>query len=303
MSALTRFARRAVKRSYLYRRHRARSEEAAAKARTNSIADALRAEGCSVLEYRDVVDRHRSSSQIAHVVGSGWSVLKSQKLIAPNDFVVGANMAAYLDIAFSAYFVENASGSGLRLSEYASRQFDLLKARGDIGKDKLYFKNIWQSSNSVERMVFYYGERASFVLDYNVKERGGRSEYSARLAAQSLIRMDKRFIKQARSSIVPCISLSRHAGCQTIVVHGVDFGGPYFYEVMSNEDLDIEALDIESMRSRAYSAAHETAIGPLATPIVLKALAVAFRKTGVSLLSATEFSPSSDVLPVYRRNT
>lgn len=262
--------------------------------RVKAISGELCRGGCVFANYMNMLSKYENNTaeKSCHVIGSGWSVASSFRHIDKDDFVIGINLASYLPLHFNAYFIENASLPSHPNFAMSQRQFALIQSRVDIPKEALFFKNIWENKNSVEHMIQLYGRRATFVQDVHIPT---PSNGNVSMIAERMLSRPRNYLRQYRSSVLTAIAMAYHLGFAKIIVHGVDFGGPYFFDEAGR----VRAVThLESTPQSDRSATiHPTATGAMSIVVLLAAMRQILERRGVDLLTATTISPSSRILP------
>ncbi|MDB4654887.1 hypothetical protein OAE53_00800, partial [bacterium] len=181
-----------------------------------------------ILTQEDLVDTvaraKKGHSDVCHIIGSGWSLSKSLTKVLPDDYVIGFNYSGLCSLRFNLYIAEfggfsvsNASFDHLTIAKELSRRDNSL----------IIFKNIWEDKNDIEFLNQYWVDLAWIIRD--------RLFLLPRLnhlrKVLNLMLNDKsNFFPQCVSSVVFAILLAYKSGFKSVVVHGVDFGGSYFYE-------------------------------------------------------------------------
>jgi hypothetical protein len=235
-------------------------------------------------------------SSVCHVIGSGWSLNESVSIIENDDFVIGFNYAGLINIPFDIYFVEfggfsveNISHQHIRITEdYVSKHTDLI-----------FFKNLWDDKNDISFINEHWLNLAMPIKDrvYPVFDKRYLD------AVLDIMLSDKsEFLPQLASSVVTAIILAYKAGFKKIVVHGLDFGGQYFYEV---DGFEVEGKYIPSSEAESgfygkttKKSVHPTASGQVCMKDIVPLLHKVLALKGVELYCATKSSPSSEFLPV-----
>jgi hypothetical protein len=256
----------------------------------------LRNMGMPIGRYDDLVKLFGSQTGVCHVFGSGWSATDGIDRVERGDAVTGMNFSGHLPVTFTVYSVELADSNPSNLHSRA--QLELARELWDLDRVPILFKNVWETKNSLKAIADDYAPFATVLPDVAVwREVAGLTSQ-----VKELLVIDATFAKQLASSVVLHIVAAVHAGNHTVVVHGVDFGGPAFYELK----------DFKSPRSASLPPAvnqvgveipgsqpHKTAIGPSALPAVLAELSAVLRRRQVQLLCGTPRAGSASVLPIY----
>jgi hypothetical protein len=114
------------------------------------------------------------------------------------------------------------------------------------------------------------------------------------------------FVAQIRSTAITSVFLAYYLGCKKIILHGIDFGGGYFFE---HDDFDGNKHYAELAQKCMYNKPlqtseqqHPTAEREVGIKQILPVLKKLLCERGVSLYTSSSISPSSIILPVYSRN-
>jgi hypothetical protein len=234
------------------------------------------------------------SNTTCHIICSGPS-LNVSAISLLNDyrpkFTIGFNYACYANLTFDLYFFEFCGFNCL------DQTIDLYSAfKGSRHRIKrLIFKNLLMKRNSANLLRRFYGDRIQILMDlnYSITQISNLSPL-----LESLFVYDHLFLRQYKSTAVSLIVLAYHAGFKSIVLHGLDFGGGYFFNTNSPTDLSGDQNpDISFLEKEFFF--HPTAVGPFSLQVILPLIKNYLSYHGVTLLSATSHSPSSKILPVY----
>ncbi|GAB6069490.1 hypothetical protein JCM30760_05870 [Thiomicrorhabdus hydrogeniphila] len=240
-------------------------------------------------------------SKVCHIIGSGWSLHESVTVISDKDFVIGFNYAGLIGIPFDVYFVEfggdtvkNISHQHLSIVEdYVSKHTNLI-----------FFKNLWEDKNDMEFVNNNWLGIATPIKD-RIYPMLDKKYLDSVIEAMLSDRTD--YLPQLTSSVVTSIILAYKAGFEKIVVHGLDFGGRYFYEV---DGFQVDSTYIPDKKPEGgfygitkKNSVHPTASGNAGMKEVVPELKACLKKRGVNLFCATSISPVSRVLPLYGLNS
>ena len=102
-----------------------------------------------LITVKDLVSRmsiiaKKKDSSFVHIIASGSSVLDSYHKIRSNDFVIGFNFSALLNIKFDLYFFELGSE---KYKSYSTKQMMLIFDKVVPNGGGVYFKNICDQDN------------------------------------------------------------------------------------------------------------------------------------------------------------
>jgi hypothetical protein len=244
--------------------------------------------------------RNYKKSDICHVIGSGWSLNQSIKKIDANDFVIGFNYAAIADLGFDAYFFEF---GGRSVREISENHLALARERLSDKTDLIYFKNIAEDKNDIDFILEAWISAARPVLDYQYVVLRKRNLSHI---LESCLNDRSDYLPQLCSTVMTAVFLAYQAGFKKIVIHGLDFGGQYFYQCMDRKT-DPKFLPPTKPVSSFYGKTsktdmHPTALSAIGTQDIVPILNGLLEDKGVALMCGHEDSPSSRYLPVYQKN-
>lgn len=243
-------------------------------------------------------------SKICHITCSGWSLNSSQSYISSSDYVIGCNFAALSDLSFDAYFIER---GGWTVESISLSQLRLVVNVIAKQTDLIIFKNTWDPHNSPGFCRTHLSEFVRFLIDIPLSCYSKEDVYKNVNRALS----NKAFyLLQLKSSLLAMICLAKQTGFTTIVIHGLDFGGEYFFHSHdykgSTKYLPPSDSSPCSYKKSERSVIHSTAqelqsrahFSPSTQSIISAANSILL-KDGISLYAATDISPLSAILPVY----
>ncbi|MDW7726677.1 MAG: hypothetical protein SCH70_06110 [Candidatus Methanoperedens sp.] len=245
-----------------------------------------------------VLDRYEiTAKSVCHVIGSGYSLNKTKKIINDKDFIIGFNRAALSGLSFNLYFVEIGSDC---FEEFSKKQIQLVDDTVSKQTDLIFFKNIWEDKNNINFILENWRNKVYYIKDYLID--CSESE-DIKESVKELLSHKSRCLPQLKSTALTAIAFSDYLGFKKIVLHGVDFGGEYFFDA---DDFDgIKGYYSDPSKSTAlYSKAsktsvHETARGDCGINSLLKPLASILKNRDVILYAATKETKSSEVLECY----
>tara|TARA_B100000949_G_C14268413_1_gene446147 strand:+ start:592 stop:1512 length:921 start_codon:yes stop_codon:yes gene_type:complete len=274
------------------------------KRRTNKAAANLGRAGINVLNMSELKEKILGkyvvkNDSVCHIIGSGWSLNNSQKRISPADYIIGFNQAAVSGLKFDLYFVEFGS---LKEKETSLKQKKLIDEVILPQKGLVVFKNLWADRNEINFIVELWGRSVNYVKDIPV------NCYNPKFLLQSMsifMKNDSEYIRQYSSTALTLVKYAKDIGFKKIVLHGIDFGGKYFFEAEdfhnSNNltnylpDKSKTSIYIPSKDSKVHITATSGIGLRESLPIASKMLA----KEGVKIYSADSNSPLSQILPIF----
>jgi len=280
------------------------------KIKTLKSINYLRKKRLSVVEYKDLLKHaglvgiRKNKFGICHIIGSGSSLNNSKKIIGKNDFVIGNNFAALCELDYDLYFVEF---GGRQIHEISKSHIDIVKKKVLNKTSAVYFKNLWEDKNDVEYIAKNWANYVSYIKDYIVPCLSyERLEQVLRFSLNE----KNKWLPQYTSTVITAVYVAYNLGYKHIVLHGVDFGGNYFYDADGFEGdssllPDKNKLDYNSSKSYRDSAnknnvyTHPTAKGSIGMKSILPILFKILEEKNVTLYSSTSCSKSSEYLPVW----
>ena len=264
-----------------------------------ALVENLAAEaGIPLFSPRDLPAVDHARYRSCHIIGSGWSLEQSLDLASREDaFVMGFNFAALCGIHFDMYFTEFGDPN---VQEVALKQRNLMDDYLIPGCDLIYFKNLNNQKNNLLFANQFYGQRVKFVRDILLP-----CAFPVGLEGviKKLLSDEDSFFFQYASSVLTLVGAARRLGFKEIVIHGVDFGGPYFFDAEAYGGKPKYRPDKVTGYDHARKAKedpHPTNFKGMGLPEAMAALGKVSPRFGVSLYSASGASPLSNLLPVYR---
>ena len=246
----------------------------------------------------EVISRRKlKNTDTCHVVASGWSLNYSLSLISDDSFVIGFNYAALSNIKFDVYFFEIGSDKFEELSNNS-----LILAKNKLLKEGslIYFKNLWEDCNDVDFIVENWMEVSRIIKDrfYSIS-----SNYFIDRVVSHAFNDNSKFLPQICSTTVTSIILAYRAGFKKIIVHGLDFGGYHFYGVdgFIPNDAVKDLVQVSLSNTITKDTVHKTAQG-IGMKEIIPSMYEYLKIKDVELLSATEKSPLSKIIPVYEKD-
>jgi len=242
-----------------------------------------------------------ADTNVCHIIGSGWSLEQSKHLACEKDaFVIGFNFAALSQLRFDMYFTEF---GGIGCQHLANSQRLLIDDFIQPACSHIFFKNLADAKNDLEFALNFYQSRVRFIKDILLPcLYPGGLEHTMR----RLIEGNNEVFFQYASSIMICIAVAKDIGFKNIVLHGVDFSGPYFFDAPAYKDLEMykpkAVTGNEYSHSRSSSKdMHPTSFPGMGLRETLVILHRQLLQRGINLYTAISSSPSAEILPVYFR--
>lgn len=255
-----------------------------------------------VLYGPECVQKKHQKSKICHIVGSGWSVEESKKIISsqPKDFVIGFNFSCLLGVKFDIYMLEFGGQACKEIAASQKKAFDRFVNKNNT---TTLFKNLWEDKNDIKYAYNLYGDDVYYVRDISIPC------FHERYLPQSISKLFEKNVKyfmQFKSTVTTCISVARYLGFKEIVLHGIDFGGGYFFDRAEYNDYELFKPPVGD-NSHAYRASirakdsvHPTAASASGVKNALPVIREKLLEEGISLYCASSSSPCAKVLPVFK---
>lgn len=248
-----------------------------------------------ILERR----KKQKNSNVCHIIGGGYSFNYSINKISKKDFVLGCNLSALEKINFDFYSVEFASTK--KLYEPKFTVLNLIKKKLKNQKTLIIFKNI--ASKEINRIFLkkYYQNNINFITEYswrcfNLKQ--------LQFYLKNYILKDRSNFYQYNSTMIFLILIAHKLNFKKIVLHGVDFGGKYFFSnkryKISNQIKFLKELkqyEKKNISKNGIYLNHEN----LNMPEVFKIIAKYLIKENITLYSGSEKSNASKILKTYKQ--
>lgn len=240
-------------------------------------------------------------SNICHIIGSGYSVNRSKtKINTKTDFIMGCNLAALIDLKFDFYSIEFSSIDKKYEPKYTVR--NIVKHKLQKEGTFTIFKNI--TSNKLDfSFLNSYNNMIDFILDYSWRcfNRTQLKYY----IQNYLFKKNKKLFYQYNSTLVLLISIAYELNFKKIVIHGLDFGGKYFFSdqniIHKNKHLiyknELNTYKNHNISKKGSYQSHKT----LNMNLMFKLISSSLLKKKVTLYSATKNSASSKFLKVFNK--
>jgi hypothetical protein len=273
------------------------------KTKSEKKYDLLRKEGCKVVSpliaKNEILANYSvDNNAICHIIGSGWSLNHSCHSIKSSDFVIGFNQAALCpSIKFNVYFVEFGSS---KMEDISKKQLRLINEVVKKQTAHIYFKNIWEDKNDIDFIIENWSTNISYIKDYWIPCLFAKNLYQS---LAFFLENDNSYLKQYCSTVLTSILFAKFLGFKKIILHGVDFGGAYFFDVEGyfhllqyrpNKEKEAHFYG-ELSKNNVHSTARLSTGLKNSLPIIHNFL----YDQGIELFSATDISPSSEILPVF----
>ena len=246
------------------------------------------------------IKKNSKRSKVVHIIGSGWSLNKSVDIVDKSDFVIGFNFSPLSMIDHDIYFIEFGGYKVFETSNFHRILADdiVIPSGGNV-----YFKNIWHSRNDIQYIKNYIKGKYPLIKDYLVPF---FSEDHIRQCLEICLKNNSNFLAQKGSTAISSVFLAYFFDFKEIVLHGIDFGGGYFFE---QEDFNGYTIYKESAKKCMYNKnlqegkqLHPTAAKKVGIKTILPILNKILYEKGVNLYTASSMSPSSKILPIYSKS-
>lgn len=238
----------------------------------------------------------KHKSDVCHIIGSGSSLKQTIGKIREDDYVMGCNLAGLINIKFDFFTIEFA---GYKRKEPSSVVFNLARKLSDKGT-LVCFKNIWEKANEPNFIIENNFKNLKFIKDIYIRTFAvNNKDYLRKLLNLS----QDGYFYQHISSIILLISVAKKIGCKKIVLHGVDFGGKYFYEdenfFLPNELNEFDRKSIYNyIKINIKNGKYQNHLN-LKFPENLILIKEILYENDVCLYSNSEESGSGKILPIY----
>jgi hypothetical protein len=254
-------------------------------------ADIIRADDL----YMNICEHN---NKVCHIIGSGWSLNDSIRIIEKNNsFIIGFNHAALSGLIFDLYLIEPDYNYYEITNLYPKIIDDLIK----LDKSDVLMKNVFTwDGKDIGYLMDSFGERVSFI--YNIGITCG-SPRNLHFWGKVLSRKNRKSIIQYKSSAITAIIIAKNSGFKKIVIHGVDFGGKYFYD--ADNYLHLNKYKPPEQKIYSYyqntddGITHPTAATEVGIQYMIPIINTTFIHEDVSLYCATGKSPLANMLPIY----
>lgn len=206
-----------------------------------------------------------------HVLMPGSSVIESVGQIDSNDFVIGFNLASFLPVKLDLIFVENSNNT-----LYSSLQYKSCSFQAGLGS-KTLIKNLWMKERHDKDVLMAYNEFSEFVIDVPLRPSFIANKFFLK---KWLLNADYAYSSFMSSSFF-ALNYLFLSGAKEIILHGIDFGGQYFWEV--SDFLCVEDHRLKNIKSNKI---HPTEIGRLAFSKIITYLVDSLRENEVEVYAA-----------------
>ncbi|MFT6843055.1 MAG: hypothetical protein ACI8RP_000566 [Urechidicola sp.] len=202
----------------------------------------LKVRNCKVLGageiYKKVNEaKKKKKSEVCHILGSGASLNLSLKEIQNSDFVMGCNYSGLSIVEHDFYLLEFSGPSYQNVSEdHFSIAYNIVKKNTDL----IFFKNVWENKNKLSSIITKFKMFNFPIVEDRllIVEEKEQLEPSIREAICG--KSDS--IPQLSSTVVTLLFIAIRCGFKKIVIHGVDFGGEYFYQSSNFDSINLNKL-------------------------------------------------------------
>ena len=234
-----------------------------------------------------------------NIWGSGWSASQSSKNenYTKDSFDIGFGFSYLLELNFNFYFIENASE---KISEFVLMQKRGLERFIDNEKTYIIFKNILQDKNDLDYAIKEFSSIALFAKDIFVPHYVN-NESVFRNTTKTLLEYDPYYFRGSCSTIITAIIFARYLGFKNIIIHGVDFGGKYFFDLDEYKKFSIY---IPKMDNSIYKKKIrlKNSIHPSGDCLkrLLTLLKEYLKFENINLYSSNKNSPLCNFLPLFK---
>ncbi|MFH4893843.1 hypothetical protein [Vibrio diabolicus] len=202
--------------------------------------------GVESINLKELIGRIESKRQnkTCHIIGSGASLNGSKKIIDAQDYVMGCNYSGISRIKHDLYFTEFAGESCKNVFEDHKQIIKTLKRQGTL----TLFKNIWHERNEIEYISDLFSEQGvMYIEDYIIHNKWSRYELDSWY--DYILNQEETFLPQMSSSVVTMLFLAIRCGFDKIYIHGVDFGGLYFYQSECYDNSGFQNMNVFQVKS------------------------------------------------------
>ncbi|MBU4524539.1 MAG: hypothetical protein KUA37_13475 [Desulfomicrobium sp.] len=199
-------------------------------------------------------------SGVCHVLGSGYSLNDSLSLIdSEKDFVIGFNFSGLAYRNSDLYFIEICNNYNV----VSKAQYILWRHLCSSGKKTQYiFKNIAERHNCIFNIDKKYGNKVLYLKDaiVGLDDVKSLNFFSKMLLCNSVLFSNQ---VQSISTAITAVALAYKIGFKKIILHGIDFSGPHFYDIVKFSDVQCELIRriICSTKVFNYTKMHQTNLG------------------------------------------
>lgn len=260
---------------------------------TNAILKICESIFCwKIIDINKIIETStlKNKNRACHILGSGHSLKESIKTIdEEKDSVIGFNFSGLAYEKADIYFIEIAASRENKAAQNISKSQHLLwqYLQRNSPQTKFIFKNTWERKNSLRTINLLYGKNVTYLKDAV----GKASDEASLKALIDIILSDFLFFKnqaQTISTTITAIALAYKAGFKEIIIHGVDFSGPHFYETSSYENATLREIQerICSKSTTPINHPHRTNTATITHQQALVCLRNQLSKNGVILRAA-----------------
>lgn len=269
------------------------------KKKENKLLRQIEDNGGNIINSQELVNIiKKENDKICHIVGLGGSLNNSKELIdTKNAYIIGMNEAAISGLKFDLYLMEPGDGSDNRTKRQTAIIDDLINRDDTL----ILMKNVYICENKgIGYLKENYLKKLSFIQNLGIVCGNDRNITHW---CKRVLRFNSKYILQYKSTVVTAIAIAKNAGFKTIILHGVDFGGKYFYEDSIYSEYEKYIPPINSRYSHFLNnkenLIHPTSNKKSGMEKILLILNKILEHDGITLYSATESSPLSDIIKVY----
>lgn len=204
-----------------------------------------------------IVNKYKNNYDVCHIICSGSSVNNTVSKIKDNDIVIGFNYALLLPIYYDIYFFEFGSDKDGGITKHQRLLYDSEKYRlGDV-----FFKNIWDNKNDINTIKNVWLNEIPLLREFHIPT---NNIYQV---VKEINNTKSKWIPQYGSTLLTAINLAIRFRVKQIYIHGLDFGGPYFFDDINFKG-NKNIIPHDEIRSKYYKKLkkndiHEVSKNPL----------------------------------------
>jgi len=258
------------------------------KQKENKALDALQSKGFNVYKAEYIYNLFKNEKhKTCHIIGGGWSLNDSIHKIKKDDFVIGMNYSALADIDFDLYFIEQ----GLSDENETKIRVEFLEKIIKKQAKYVFFKNAY-GNHCIDEIIKFYGGKVDFIRTYPLF---CKNNSNASRLVSNLIKADNIYLKQFRSTIITSLIFAINLGFKEIIIHGLDFGGKYFYESSEIKESKRKYLPPQKSLSRGQKI-HQTTLGVCGIELIISEILNMLSNKETRVKSGSSISPLTKII-------